>query len=119
MNLTDKDYSSIIPKDSPSPIGPYSCNLDNIKLAIQNKETGEWICPRCSTTYFPNLGDKLMRANKIETPTGPNQPILSLVKDNINTEPSSVYNPPKIPRSFDNILKRPGVRLLDYTTSED
>ena len=111
--MTDKDYTSIIPKDSPSVIGPYYCNLDNIRLAIQNKETGEWICPRCSTSYFPNLGEKLKRANKFETPNGPTQPIVAMVNDNSNTEASSVYNQPKIPRSFENILKGPGVKLLD------
>ena len=117
--MTDKDYTSIIPKDSPSVIGPYYCNLDNIRLAIQNKETGEWICPKCSSSYFPSLGEKVKRANKFETPSGPTQPILSLVNDDIKTEPSSVYKEPKLPRSFDNILKRPGVELLDYQTSED
>ena len=115
--MSDKDSTSIIIKDIPA--GPYYCNLDNIKMHLQNKETGEWICPRCSTSYFPRLGEKVKRANKFETPTGPSQPILSLVNDNINTEASSVYNQPKIPRSFDSILKRPGVKLLDYTTSEN
>ena len=99
---------------------PYYCNLDNIKLHLQSKETGEYICPRCSNSYFPNLGEKVKRANKFETPEGRDKmPMLSVVDDNINTEASSVYNQPKIPRSFENILKRPGVRLLDYTTSED
>ena len=99
--------------------GPYYCNLNNIKLAIQNKEIGEWICPRCSTSYFPNLGEKLKRANKFETPNSPTQPIVAMVNDNSDTEASSVYNQPKIPRSFENILKRPGVKLLDYQTNED
>ena len=69
-----------------------------------------------STSYFPNLGEKVKRANKFETPSGPTQPIVAMVNDNINTEPSTVYNQPKIPRSFENILKRPGgkaARLSD------
>jgi hypothetical protein len=115
--MSDKDSTSIIIKDIPT--GPYYCNLDNIKLAVQNKETGEYIFPKCSSSYFPSLGEKVKRANKFETPTGPTQPIVVMVNDNINTEASSVYNQPKIPRSFDSILKRPGVKLLDYTTSED
>jgi hypothetical protein len=115
--MTDKDSTNIIIKDPPT--GPYYCNLDNIKLHLQSKETGEYICPRCSTSYFPNLGEKVKRANKFEVPSGPTQPILSLVNDNTNTEPSTVYNKPKIPRSFEAILKRPGVKLLYYQTSED
>jgi predicted RNA-binding Zn-ribbon protein involved in translation (DUF1610 family) len=116
--LNDKDTVGIIIKDSSNSNGPYYCNLDNIRLAIQNKETGEYICPKCGESYFPNL-EKVKKGNKFETPSGPTQPILSLVNDNINTEASSVYNQPKIPRSFESILKRPGVKLLDYTTSED
>ena len=98
--------------------GPYYCNLNNIKLAIQNKETGEWICPRCSTSYFPNLGEKVKRANKFDVPHGPSQPIVAMVNES-NTQPSTVYKQPKIPPSFQNILNRPGVKLIDYTTSED
>ena len=68
-----------------------------------------------STSYFPNLGEKLKRANKFETPNGPTQPIVAMVNDNSNTEASSVYNQPKIPRSFENILKGPGVKLARLT----
>jgi hypothetical protein len=88
-------------------------------MHLQNKETGEWICPRCSTSYFPTL-EKVKAGNKFETPHGRDKmPLLSLVNDNINTQASSVYKQPKLPRSFENILKRPGVKLLDYTTSEE
>jgi hypothetical protein len=111
-----KDSTSIIIKDIPA--GPYYCNLDNIKLHLQSKETGEYICPRCSTSYFPNLGEKVKRANKFETPSGPTQPILSLVQDNSTTEPSTVYKQPKLPPSFE-MLKRTGVKITDYQTSED
>jgi hypothetical protein len=119
MNDKGKDSTSIIIKHPPK--GPYYCNLDNFKLHLQNKETGEYICPRCSTSYFPNLGEKVKRANKFETPGGRDKtPLLSLVDDSgSSTEPSTVYKQPKIPRSFKNILKRPGVKLLDYQTSED
>jgi hypothetical protein len=112
--LTDKDSVGIIIKDTPA--GPYYCNLDNIRLALQNKETGEWICPRCSTSYFPNLGEKVKRANKFETPNGPSQPIVAMVNNNSNTEPSTVYKQPKLPRSFE-MLKRTGVKKIDYQTS--
>jgi hypothetical protein len=98
--MSNKDSTSIIINDTPSTTGPYYYNLDNIRLAIQNKETGEYICPKCSSSYFPNLGERVKRANKFTTPTGPTQPILSLVNET-NTEPSTVYNQPKIPRSFE------------------
>jgi hypothetical protein len=79
LRPNSQDSTSIIPKDIPT--GPYYCNLDNIRLDLQNKETGEYICPKCSTSYFPRLGEKVKRANKFETPSGPSQPILSLVDD--------------------------------------
>ena len=107
MTTNDKDSTSIIIKDPPA--GPYYCNLDNIKLHLQSKETGEYICPRCSTSYFPNLGEKVKRANKFEVPTGPTQPILSLVNDT-TAELSTVYKQPKLPRSFE-MLKRTGVTI--------
>jgi hypothetical protein len=114
--LTDKDSVGIIIKDTPA--GPYYCNLDNIRLALQNKETGEWICPRCSTSYFPNLGEKVKRASKFETPNGPSQPIVAMVNDTTTAEPSTVYKQPKLPRSFE-MLRRTGVKIIDYQTSED
>ena len=114
--LPDKDSVGIIIKDQSK--GPYYCNSDNFKLHLQDKETGEYICPRCSTSYYPNL-EKVKKGNKFETPAGRNHmPLVSLVKDS-NTEPSSVYHKPKIPPSFQQMLNRPGVKLLDYQTSED
>ena len=98
-NDKGKDSTSIIIKDPPS--GSYYCNLDNIRLGLQNKETGEYICPRCSTSYFPNLGEKVKRANEFEVPDGRDKtPLLSLVDNNSSIEPSTVYKQPKLPRSF-------------------
>jgi hypothetical protein len=115
--LTDKDSVGIIIKDQSK--GPYYCNLDNFKLHLQDKETGEYICPKCSTTYFPRLGEKVKRKSIFETPSGRDHvPLVSLVKDN-NTEPSSVYHKPKISPSIQQMLNRPGVKLLEYQTSED
>jgi predicted RNA-binding Zn-ribbon protein involved in translation (DUF1610 family) len=112
--LTDKESVGIIIK-APS-TGPYYCNIDNIKLHLQNKNTGEYICPKCGESYFPNL-EKVKKGNKFETPAGrDHMPLVSLVKD---SNPSSVYHTPKIPPSFQQILNRPGVKLLDYQTSED
>jgi hypothetical protein len=89
------------------PVGPYYCNLDNIRLGLQNKETGEYICPRCSASYFPNLGEKVKRANNFEVPEGRDKtPLLSLVDDS-STEPSTVNKQPKLPRSFE-MLKQTG-----------
>ena len=106
--LTDKDSVGIIIK-APS-TGPYYCNSDNFKLHLQDKVTGEYICPRCSSSYFPTL-EKVKKGNKFETPAGRDyMPLVSLVKDS-NTEPSSVYHKPKIPPSFQQMLNRPGVKL--------
>jgi hypothetical protein len=115
-NDKGKDFVSIIIRDPPK--GPYYCNLDNIMLHLQNKETGEYICPRCSTSYFPNLGEKVKRASKFETPNGPSQPIVAMVNDTTTAEPSTVYKQPKLPRSFE-MLRRTGVKIIDYQTSED
>ena len=95
--MTDKDSIGIIIKDQSK--GPYYCNSDNFKLHLQDKEIGEYICPRCSTSYFPNL-EKVKKGNKFETPAGrDHMPLVSLVKDS-NTEPSSVYHKPKISASI-------------------
>ena len=114
--MTDKNSVGIIIKDQST--GPYYCNSDNFKLVLQDKETEEYICPRCSTSYFPNL-EKVKKGNKFETPIGRDHvPLVSLVKDS-NSEPSSVYHKPKIPASIQQMLNRPGVKLLDYQTNED
>jgi hypothetical protein len=114
--LNDKDSVGIIIKDSSK--GPYYCNLDNFKLHLQNKDTGEYVCPKCGDSYFPNF-QQVKKGNKFETPYGKDRlPLLSLVNDS-NTEPSSVYHKQKIAPSIQQMLNRPGVKLLDYTTSED
>jgi hypothetical protein len=116
--LNDKDSVGIIIKDSSN--GPYYCNLDNFKLHLQNKEIGEWICPRCSTSYFPNLGEKVKKGNKFSTPYGRDKlPLVAMVNDGINTEASSVYHNPKMAPFFQNMLKRTGVSITNYQTSED
>jgi hypothetical protein len=113
--LTDKDSVGIIIKDQSK--GPYYCNSDNFRLTLQDKETGEYICARCHESYFPNF-QKVKKGNKFETPAGrDHMPLVSLVKDS-NTEPSSVYHKPKISPSIQQMLNRPGVKLLDYQTSE-
>ena len=82
--LTDKDSVGIIIK-APS-TGPYYCNSDNFRLALQDKETGEYICASTVTTsYYPSL-EKVKKGNKFETPAGrDHMPLVSLVKDS-NTE---------------------------------
>jgi hypothetical protein len=114
--LTDKESVGIIIKDQSK--GPYYCSSDNFKLVLQDKDTGEYLCPRCSMSYFPGL-EKVKKGNKFETPAGrDHMPLVSLVKDT-NTEPSSVYHKPKISPSIQQMLNRSGVKLLDYTTSEE
>jgi predicted RNA-binding Zn-ribbon protein involved in translation (DUF1610 family) len=114
--MNDKDSVGIIIKESSN--GPYYCNTDNTKLHLQNKETREYICPKCGDSYFPSF-QQVKKGNKFETPYGKDHmPLLSLVNDS-NTQPSSVYHKPKIAASIQQMLNRPGVKLLDYTTSED
>ena len=80
-------------------------------------------------SYFPNKeGEKVKRANKFETPgpltdehgniTGDKTMIVSMVDDN-KRELSSSYRQPKLSPFFKEMLKRPGVKLIDYQTSED
>jgi hypothetical protein len=115
--LNDKDSVGIIIKYSSK--GPYYCNLDNIRLVLQDKETGEYICSKCAESYFPNL-EKVKKGNKFETPAGRDHMLLlSLVEDSNTTQPSSVYHKQKIAPSIQQMLNRPGVKLLDYQTSED
>ena len=111
-----KDSVGIIIK--PAFTGSYFCNDDNFKLVQQDKDTGEYVCPRCYESYFPNF-QQVKRGSRFETPAGRDKmPLVSLVKDS-NTEPSSVYHKPKLPPSLQQMLNRPGVKLLDYQTSED
>ena len=90
-----------------------------MKLHLQDKETGEYVCSKCYESYFPTL-EKVKRRSRFETPAERDRlPLVSLVTDNTNTEPSSVYHKPKMPNSIQQMLNRPGVKLLDYSTSED
>jgi hypothetical protein len=41
-----------------------------------------------------------------------------LVNDTTTAEPSTVYKQPKLPRSFE-MLRRTGIKIIDYQTSED
>ena len=66
--MNDKDSVGIIIKITHSK-GPYYCNLDNIRLVLQDKETGEYICSKCAESYFPNF-EKVKKGNKFETPAG-------------------------------------------------
>ena len=116
QDSVDKSIGIIIKDQSK---GPYYCNSDNFRLSLQDKETGEYMCPKCYESYFPSL-ERVKKGNKFETPAGRDKmPLVSLVKDSNTTEPSSVYHKPKIPASIQQMLNRPGVKLLDYTTSED
>ena len=115
--MTDKNSVGIIIK-APS-TGPYYCNSDNFRLTLQDRESGEYICPKCYESYFPNL-EKVKKGNKFETPAGRDKmPLVSLVNDSNNALPSSVYHNPKISPSIQQMLNRPGVKLIDYQTSED
>ena len=116
--MTDKDSIGIIIKDQST--GPYFCNSDNFRLTLQDKRTGEHLCSRCGTSYFPNLGEKVKRANKFEVPSGRDKmPLVSLAKDS-NIEPSTVYKQPKLSPFFKEFLaSRPGVKITHYETSED
>ena len=91
-----------------------------------NNGKNEYVCSRCNISYFPK-GEKVKRANKFDTPgpltdahgniTGDKMPIVSIVGD--NKELSSSYKQPKLSPFFQEILRRPGVRLIDYQTSEE
>jgi hypothetical protein len=116
--LTDKGKDSVGIIIKAPFTGSYFCAADNIKLHLQDKETGEYICPKCYESYFPTL-EKVKKGNKFETPAGRDHvSLVSLVKDT-NTEPSSVYHKPKLPPSLQQMLNRPGVFLTHYETSED
>ena len=63
--------------------------------------------------------EKVRNVAQFETPGGRNHYHLSRWLTNTNTEPSSVYHKPKISPSIQQMLDRPGVRLIGYSTSED
>jgi hypothetical protein len=124
-----KDFVAIIPTNSNSytPNTRFFCSLCNCKLSPLNVNKEEWVCTRCNISYFPNKGEKVKRANKFSTLgpatdshgniTGDKMPIVSIIDDKQNL--SSAYKQPKLSPFFKDILSRPGVRLIDYQTSED
>jgi hypothetical protein len=127
---TNKDITAISIKDTSNSYPPNSklyCNLCNRNLILLDPQKEEWYCSHCKVSYFPNKGEKVKRPNKFETPgpltdskgniIGDKVPLVSMIND--NEGPSSTYKPPKMPASFQERLKRPGVNLLSYSTSED
>ena len=96
-------------------------------MILSDVQKEEWYCNRCNISYFPLKGEKVKRANKFETPrpltdahgniTGDKTPIVSMVGD--NKELSSSFKQPKLSPFFQDMLKRQGVKLIDYQTSED
>ena len=106
-----KDENSVAINIKAPFTGSYFCNLCNLKLHCQDKETGEYVCSKCYESYFPNL-EKVKRRSRFETPAERDRlPLVSLVNDNTNTEPSSVYHQTKLPNSIQQMLNRTGVKL--------
>jgi hypothetical protein len=127
----NNDFVAISIKDSSVSYPPSSklyCNLCSCNLTLLDPQKEEWFCTRCNISYYPNKGEKVKRANKFDTPgpetdacgniIGDRMPIVSMVNDNASVEPSSIYKPLKLPRSFEELIKRPGVKILDYHTTE-
>jgi hypothetical protein len=118
INLNNSNYI---------PNGKYFCNLCSCNLSSLNNDKEEWICTRCNVSYFPKKGEKVKRANKFSTPvpltdaygniTGDKTPIVSIVDDKKELSPG--YKPPKLSPFFVDMLRRPGVKLIDYQTSEE
>jgi ribosomal protein S27AE len=125
----NKDFVAISIKDSSLSYPPNSklfCNLCSRNLILLDPQKEEWYCSRCNISYYPNKGEKVKRANKIITPgpdtdihgniIGEKMPLVSMVKD--NTELSSTYRNPKLPRSFEE-MQRHGLKITSYTTTEE
>ena len=51
----DKDKNSVAINLKAPFTGSYFCNLCNIKMHLQDKETGEYVCSKCYESYFPTL----------------------------------------------------------------
>jgi hypothetical protein len=128
MSLPEiKDYTAISIKESSISYPPSSklfCNLCNCKLVLFDAQKEEWFCSRCNSSYFPNKGEKVKRANRFEMPgpnidihgniTGDKAPIVSMVDNTPNLSPKkSVF-----PRSFET-LKRPGVNITRFSSTVD
>ena len=126
---TNKDYTAISIKDTSNSYPHNSklyCNFCNRNLILLDPQKEEWYCQYCKASYFPHK-EPVKRPNKFDTPgpltdskgniIGDKMPIVSLINDEDKT--SSVYKPRKLPPSLEERLKRPGVNLLSYNTSED
>jgi hypothetical protein len=117
--MTDKNKDSVAINIKPPFTGSYFCNLCNLKLHCQDKETGEYVCPKCYETYFPTF-QNVKKSNRFTTPAERDRlPLLSLVKDSNTTQPSSLYHKQKISPSIQQMLNRPGVKITSYQTSEE
>ena len=124
-----KDFVAISLNNSNSyiPGTKFFCSICSCSLSKLNDEKEEWVCTRCNVSYFPTK-DKVKRANKFSTPgpltdehgniTGYKMPLVSMV-DDTKRELSSSYKTPKLSPFFQEMLKRPGVNLLNYTTTEE
>jgi len=117
MKVKNNDFTSIIPKDIRTGSKKYYCSLCNCNLSLLNGNSDEFWCNRCNVSYFPDK-EKVKRANRFETPHGPSQPIVSMV-DDTKRELSSSYKTPKLSPYFRELIRRPGVNLIDYQTTEE
>ena len=128
VNTMAKDFVTISLNNSNSylPNTRFFCSICNCNLSPLKDDKDEFVCTRCNVSYFPNR-EKVKRANKFATPgpltdehgniIGHRMPIVSMVDDN-KRELSSSHKRLKLPRSFE-MLKRPGVNLLNYITTEE
>ena len=124
-----KDFVAINLNNSNSytPNTKFFCSLCNCKLSPLDVRKEEFVCSHCNISYFPNK-EKVKRKSVFSTPgpavdaqgniTENKGPIVSIVDDN-KRELSSAYKQPKLSPFFQDMLKRPGVKLIDYQTSED
>jgi hypothetical protein len=125
-----KDFVAINISNNDTSYPPNSklfCNLCSCNLTLLDADKEEWICSRCNVSYFPNKGERVKRANKFTTPgpetdahgniTGEKMPLVSMVDD--KKDLSSSFKQPKLSPFFADMLKRPGIRIIDYQTSED
>jgi hypothetical protein len=127
---TNKDFTAITIDSSNSypPNSKLFCNLCNHSLILLDPKDEEWHCPHCKSTYLPSK-EPVKRRSVFDTPgpntdihgniTGEKLPLVSMVDDRKGLDPSETYKPPKMPASLEERLKRPGVNLLSYNTSED
>ena len=123
-----KDFVSINLTNSNSytPNTRFFCNLCGCNLSPLDETKKEYVCSRCNTSYFPDK-EKMKRKSVFSTPgpltnergeiIGDKTIIVSMVHD--KQDLSSSYKQPKLSPFFKEMLKRPGVNLLNYTTNEE